>query len=278
MRSIFVFIAGVLIGIANVIPGLSGATVAISLGVYEQLIDALAYLRTNFSKNISFLAILFAGAVIGIIVFAKGIVFSFAEYELWTICFFIGLILGGIPYIYLKTTKRLSIGNLSAFLIACLLVLLMGFADVNSDVAVDNLTLIDYLMIILVGFLGSAAMIVPGISGAFIFIVLGYYNFIIETISNLTKPAMWLESVVILSFLALGIIIGIFTIAKMIKYFIVNHADVTYFAILGIIAASVVILFVPLLTIEVVFYQAVIALLLIDAGFFITYFLGGKND
>ncbi len=278
MKSIFVLFAGFLIGIANIIPGLSGATVAISLGIYERLIEALTNLRQNFRQYIPFLLLLVIGALIGIVVFAKGIVISFEKYELWTVCFFIGLILGGIPYIYSKTSKKLSFSNILAFIIAGGLVLLLGFANIENGQTVENVAFLDYLMIILVGFLGAAAMIVPGISGAFIFIVLGYYNYILETINNLTNPDLFFNSLFVLSLLALGIIIGLFTIAKMIKYFINKHCDITYFAILGIVVASVIILFIPFLPLEVIFYQAVVALLLIDAGFFITYLLGGLHD
>jgi len=272
------FLAGVAIGIANIIPGLSGATVAISFGVYEKLIEAIATIKTTFIQNLSFLAILGFGIIVGIITFAKGIVFSFEKYELWLVCFFIGLILGGIPAIYQKTNKQFSATNIIPLLIAFGLVLLIGLVDVNNTVNSNDLGLINYLMIVLVGFLGASAMIVPGISGAFIFLVLGYYHVIIEAIANLTDSNLFLESLIILGFLAIGIILGLFSFAKLIKYFLKQYSNQTYFAIFGVIFASIIILFKPLIDIEIVFYQAVIALLLIDLGFFITYLLGGRHD
>lgn len=275
MRKLYYLISGFIIGIANVIPGLSGATLAVSLGIYEKIIESVTTLFSEFKKNIVFLSFLGIGMIAGILTFAKGLSFAFEEYELWTVCFFIGLILGGVPYIFNKTNKSFNFKNIFIFAIAFFLILFLGSMTVSTNGDIVNPGMLDYMIILIAGFLGASAMIIPGISGSFIFILLGVYEYIINTLNNLTIPTLFLESFIVLIFLGIGVLIGIFTVAKVMKFLIEKHQNTTYTAILGIIFASIIVLIIPQIQTEVIFGQALIAVLLIDFGFFVSLLLGG---
>ena len=93
-------IKGFVIGIANIIPGVSGGTLAITLGIYEDLINAISHFFTNFKKNLEFLILLGIGAVLSILTLSKLINFSLTKFPVPTTLFFIGLIVGGVPLIY----------------------------------------------------------------------------------------------------------------------------------------------------------------------------------
>ncbi len=274
MKVTYTFLSGIIIGMANVIPGVSGATLAISLGVYENLLEAITNFHKNIKKNLLFLLVLGLGALTGIFFLAKGIVFSFEKYQLFTVCFFIGLILGGIPFIFQKTNKKFNFTNLFIFIVSFAIIFIIGLINVENETISQDLTIVEYLKITIAGFIGSGSMIIPGISGAFILVVMGYYNFIIEKINDITNPALFKESIIVLLFFGIGVLLGIYLIAKIIKYLITKYQNITYVIILGIIFASIIVLLIPLLKLNIVFGQAIIALLLIDAGFFISYYIG----
>lgn len=227
-------LAGMLVGIANVIPGVSGGTMAVILDVYDELIHAISLRITDLKKNVFFLVTFGAGAVIGIILFSKVLEYLYTHYRIATNFCFIGLIIGSIPMIYRRARK--GKGNLFCILSFSLTLAVMIFIAVYSDADFSNnlitkLTLPVFFWLFAVTAFSTFAMILPGISGSFVMLVLGAYSTVIGALSNFN----WM----ILLPVGLGVIMGLLAGTGIVRFLLDRFPQVTYFAILGLVIGSV---------------------------------------
>ena len=275
---IILMIKGFFIGVANVIPGVSGGTLAITMGIYEQLIKAVSHFFSDLKENIKLVISVGLGAGLAILLMSKIIGYSLEHYPIPTTIFFIELILGGMPVIFKKVKNHyISIPNLLIFLITFIIVISLSFLDSGDRVVnFNNLNIIGYIILFLVGMISAATMVIPGISGSFILMLLGYYKPIIDTISDLTNFDNLVNNILILFPFGMGILIGIVLISKIIEYLLKKHEIKTYCAIIGIVLASIILIFKPLLSLPYDFIQIVISLILGIIGYFIAYKLGDE--
>ena len=181
-------IKGFLIGVANIIPGVSGGTLAITLGIYEKLIGAISHFFKNLKENIKFIIPIGIGAFLSILLLSRVISFCLDKYTLATILFFIGLILGGIPLLNKKIKGHYkNVSNIIIFLLSFGFVIALSVLKGENVVSFANMNIINYIMLFLVGVVAAATMIIPGVSGSFVLMLLGYYKPIVDTIGALTK-------------------------------------------------------------------------------------------
>lgn len=271
-------IKGFIFGIANIIPGVSGGTLAITLGIYEELISTISHLFSNLKKNLSFIIPIGIGAIISILTMSKLINYSLEKFPIPTTLFFIGLIVGGIPLIYKKVEKsKFEISNISAFLITFLFIIILTFF--KSGVGEVNLSSLNpglILLIFIIGVIAAATMVIPGISGSFVLMLLGFYKPILNTISNITDFSILGHNMMVLIPFGIGIVIGIILIAKLIEYLLKKHEIITYHAILGFIISSVISLFVDLFEYPFDIYQILVGTLLFIVGNIVGYKLGDE--
>lgn len=231
------FLCGLIFGIANVIPGVSGGTMLVIFGVFDRLTDAISGIKKIFS-NFVFLVIFALGAGGGILLSAKVIGSMFATYAIQTNLFFIGLILGGIPLIVKLGTaeKKVKPLCLVPFIISMALVIgltVLEKLDIFSMTA-ENVTGFDAVFSLkMVGSAAVAAvtMIIPGISGSFMMMLLGVYETIIGALNDM-------NFYVIVPF-AIGAVIGIIFGAKLISILIRKNKLMVYSAIMGMVVGSV---------------------------------------
>ena len=142
MKNIILMLKGMVIGVANIIPGVSGGTLMITLGLYEEIINTISHLFKNFKKNLKFILPIAIGMVISILLLSKVISLCLDKYPFPTTFFFIGLILGGIPLLWRKASAaKGKIGNWIVFIITFGIVL--TFAFLKSGDAVVDLTNLD---------------------------------------------------------------------------------------------------------------------------------------
>lgn len=227
---------GIIIGIANIIPGISGGTLAVVLGIYEELIHSIKQVTTNPFKNLKALSFLLQvgfGALLAIKLSASLIDFLISHYPRPTFMAFIGLILGSIPSI-IKQNKNMSPNGLklTCFIIAFISVLSLNFIPTGTEPSTQlTLTAFTYFYMFISGFIAAATMILPGISGSFILLVMGSYSLVIQSVATLNVP--------ILSVVGLGAIVGIFSTSKAIDYFLKRFPGPSYYAILGLLVASI---------------------------------------
>lgn len=276
MKNIILGIKGFVFGIANIIPGVSGGTLAITLGIYEDLIKAISHFFTNFKKNIKFLLPIIIGAGLAILLMSKVIDWCLSKHPFPTTLFFIALILGGVPLISRKVKKeKVTVSNIIVFLITFGLIMAMTFMKTDTKaVTLDTLTLGSGCLLFLVGMVAAGTMIIPGVSGSFVLMLLGYYKPIINTISHLTDN--FTHSLLILIPFGIGILIGIVLIAKLIEMLLNKYKIKTYYGILGFVLASIIALIVPLFGLSPSLYEVLVALVLVFLGLTIGYKLGDK--
>lgn len=247
------FLKGIIIGIANIIPGVSGGTMAVSLDIYDRLISSISHLFKNWKASLKTLAPILVGAGVGVIAFTYTIEFLLSSYTLPTALAFIGLILGGIPGLWEsfqkgleKQKQTISISHIIAFtlmfvLVVIVLPILQESGTALTAIQLDPLSLIKLFII---GIIASATMIIPGVSGSLILMVLGYYYLIINTITLFITALRTgdmdslLPNFILLSVFSLGVLIGIFLISKAIEFLFEHYSSVTYSGILGLVVAS----------------------------------------
>lgn len=276
--NLILMLKGFFIGVANVIPGVSGGTIAITMGIYERLIKAVSHFFKNFKENIKLLLAIGIGAGLAILLISKLIGYSLEHYPIPTTVFFIGLILGGMPVIFNKVKGNYkNVSNISTFLISFLIVLslsLLGSGD--NIVNLNNLDITGYILLFFVGVIAAATMVIPGISGSFILMLLGYYKPIINTISNLTKFNDLFTNMLILIPFGIGVLVGIILISKGIEFLLKKYEIKTYCSIIGIVLSSIILIIKPLFSLHFDFLQIIISLFLGIIGYFIAYKLGDE--
>ena len=235
---ITLFFKGIFMGIADAMPGISGGTIALLLGIYEELIESISELKISlFSKlinkgfksfweklNGNFLLVLVSGIGISLISFVK-ISASFLEsFPLFIWSFFLGLIFATVYVIY-KLINQWHILNFFFLIISIIFsIFLSSFSAYDTDE-------ISLLYILFSGIIASSAMILPGISGSLILVILGVYAYLIKALDNL-------ELIVIFTFIS-GAIIGLLGFSKILKYLFNNHRDATYTIMLGLVIGSI---------------------------------------
>ncbi|MCI8930726.1 MAG: DUF368 domain-containing protein [Lachnospiraceae bacterium] len=237
---------GIVIGLANVIPGVSGGTMMVSMGIYDKLIHCITHLFSEFKKSLRFLVPIFIGIGIAAVVVPFGIEFLFANYPFQTNLLFIGLIIGGLPAVWKKVKgSSVRVGHI----IACILffALVAGLAlvgETEGNAADLSFSLISVIKLFGVGIVASATMVIPGVSGSMMLLLMGYYHPILETITNFIKAALAFDMNGILAGMGvlipfgIGVVVGIFAIAKLIEIIFVKFPLYAYWAIIGLIISS----------------------------------------
>lgn len=246
-EKLILFIKGAVLGVACIIPGVSGGTLAVLLGIYEEVIEAASNFYksiSNFKKYFMFLLPIVLGILVAIVLFAKIIKFGLEKAPIITILIFLGMILGGIPKLFKSVEKKPGFKECSFMLIGIIIVLVMLIVDKGSgSVSFNNMNTLSYILLFLVGILASATMVIPGISGSFTLMLIGYYEPILNLINDITSFNNLGSNLLILLPFLIGIIIGILIIAKIISYLLKRFHDETYYIIIGFVISSVLSVF-----------------------------------
>ena len=167
---------GVVIGVANIIPGVSGGTMMVSMGVYDTLIHSITHLFKEFWKSIKALLPYAVGMLAGILAFASIINWGLENYQLPTNTLFIGLILGGLgPLLKKVDRKKINLAAVIAFIALFALIIWMGFQNKDSIQNADTIEMnaVQMLLMVVMGVIASGTMIIPGVSGSLVLMLLG---------------------------------------------------------------------------------------------------------
>jgi len=293
IQLIKIFINGVVFGLVQLVPGVSAGTIAIILGFYNQLIEAINHFREDYKRHLKFILPLGLGVVSGLVAFSSVIEFILIHYPFPSIMFFIGLIVGVVPNIFsqVKASKeRLSLRDMLLILIPCAVVLAIslpnfGAGGAGADVYV-GLSMMLYIFV--VGVIAAASLLIPGLSGSFILLIAGIYPLAINAVSSIRilitdignlEPLF--NIVRVLGPLGTGVIIGILLTARLIEKLLKSRQKEVYQVVLGLLSGSVIVLVInhalihtgdgPLILI--------IGLACLVIGFFVPYKLNaGKFD
>lgn len=231
------FLCGIVFGIANVIPGVSGGTMLVVFGIFDRLCESISGIKKIFG-NIGFLIAFALGAGGGILLSAKVLGSLFEDFPIQTNMFFIGLILGGVPLLYKFGTSEKKVKPLCAvpFVIAMAAVIGLTVLD-NLNVidiaptAVEGFDVVTSLKLVVCAAVAAVTMIIPGISGSFVMMLLGVYQTVITAIDEL-------NFYVLIPF-AIGAVIGIILGSKLITLLIKKNKLMVYSALMGLVIGSV---------------------------------------
>ncbi|WP_188457007.1 DUF368 domain-containing protein [Virgibacillus oceani] len=247
---------GMLMGASDVIPGVSGGTIAVLLGIYDRLIAAInGILSKDWKKHLGFLIPLGIGVGAAILLLSRVIEWLFEHYPGPTQFFFLGLIIGILPYLFHQADAKKTFGakHYILLIIGAIIVAAMAFLQADEPAVIDNITNSTYILLFFSGIIASSAMILPGISGSFMLLVIGVYPTIISAISNLKLD--------IIAVTGIGIVIGILVMSKIINFFLSRYRIMTFALIIGLVIGSIVVVFPG--------WPNSTALLLLSAGTFI---------
>ena len=237
---------GMVVGIANIIPGVSGGTMMVAMGLYDKLIYSITHLKSEFKESMKLLIPIFAGAGIAIVALSRLFEFLLATYPIPTNFAFCGLIAGSLPFIFQKVKGHsVTVGKMIPFFIFFGVVILMAVLGEDGGSTADvSFGIVNVIKLLGVGVVAAATMVVPGVSGSMMLMLLGYYDTIIETINDCIDALIQfnmtelLRVVGILAPFGIGVVVGIFAIAKLIE-FIFKKAEIhAYYGIIGLILAS----------------------------------------
>lgn len=251
---------GMIIGIGKIIPGVSGSLLAISLGVYEKAIDSLININKD-SKNIVFLGKIGIGILISIIFFSKIILYFLNNYYLYTMIFFIGLMMGNIPS-SIKIVKQAKKKDIIYLLLSLLLVYII-YKFKSPIVYSPNISFNNFIIIFMLGVIDAITMIVPGISGTALFMMLNCYHFIMDLFSNLFSKIYFTIT------FGIGVIIGILITGYIMNKLLTNHKEKVHLVILGFTISSLIVLLIPIIKMINPFNVIPLAILL-TLGFIIS--------
>ncbi len=237
---------GMVMGVANIIPGVSGGTMAVSMGIYDKLIHSVTHLFKEFKESLKFLIPIFLGIGIALVGLSFIIEPAFEHFPLQTNCLFVGLIVGGLPAVWKKVKgKGIKASYIIPFLAFFIVVVGMAAMGEKEGAAADlTFGLWSVVKLFVVGIIASATMVIPGVSGSMMLLLLGYYNPIVGTIKDfVTALASFdisgiLKGCGILIPMGLGIVVGIFAIAKLIEVIFEKFPIQAYWGIIGLIVAS----------------------------------------
>lgn len=249
MKFIKDILKGAVIGVANAIPGVSGGTMMVSMGIYDDIIFCITHLFKQLKKSIQILLPYIIGMVVGIVGLAFVIGYLLQHFEFQTKMTFIGLILGGVPLLLGKIKgKKKGLPHAIVFLLFFVAIIAMQYFGGEGKEVSLTLGFIPAILLFVVGMIASATMVIPGVSGSMMLMILGYYNPIMSAVkdfvtalasANMSKVLVLCGSLIPFG---LGVVIGIFAIAKLIEVLLSKQETITYSAILGLVAASPVVI------------------------------------
>jgi putative membrane protein len=252
MKTIKLTLIGFVLGITAVIPGFSVATMAVVFNVYERLINVIVPNVKIILTSWLFWLPLVLGGIAGIIFSSKVITVLFENFYIPVSWFFIGVISGSIPLIYLRINasntneqKRLmlpSIPSIICFILAFSFMILMAIIKKEGNTVIYNeLTLHVFGLLFMAGSLGAIAMIIPGISGAFVLLVTGLYYTVLQIVSdlNILQPQTFLLLIPIV----LGALTGLLLSTAFVRFLLLKVPEQTYSAVLGLVTGSILVIY-----------------------------------
>lgn len=230
-NSLIIMLKGFIIGSSMSVPGVSGGTMAILLGIYDKLISSISNFLKDIKGNTIFLTKFCIGAGVGIGSLAFVIQWLLEKFPFMVSFFFLGAVIGGIPALYTKTKeKKFSISSAVYFFLGLGIVLSIGFIPTgNFDIAGGS-GVLHYIMLLLTGIIIALALVLPGISTSHMLLVLGMYDSMLLAITKF--------DVMYIGILGVSTLIGVFMITKPLEYMMNRFPHQTYCIIIGFVIGS----------------------------------------
>ena len=261
------FLKSFIIGLAKIIPGVSGAMVAIYLNLYEKLLDAITNFFSDWKKNLKFLLTFSFGILLAIIVGSKIILYLFFNYKFITMMCFIGLILGGTY----NFSKRITYHYQNIILILLIITIFLIFycTKINSTYVLKN-NFYDNIIFFFGGIIDMFASLVPGISGTSILMSLGIYNNVLTLISSALNIKYVISHLNLYLSYSLGMCLSFIVNAYIINYCLKKYQNTTCSIILGLSISSILFLIITLFKNTFNYIQLISGIILLIIGMLIS--------
>ena len=232
------FLKGIAVGIAMIIPGVSGGTLAVILKIYDDLINAVNQIFKHFKDSMKVILPVLLGAVVGFIALVFPLKWGLEHCPLIVVTLFVGFIVGSLPSLYKNVSGKES--PISFIWGVIFLALMIGLCFLPSaNVNTISLNVGTWFYLVLIGFIVSSALVAPGISGSMLLMVLGFYESILNIVSEIIKFQNLGHNILILIPLAIGIVLGFFIVSFVMGILLKHYPVPTYFAIMGLIVGSI---------------------------------------
>ncbi len=246
-RNLKKFGCGILIGLSNLIPGFSGGTMALILGILEEFTEAVSSFTKTPFKAIKELWSLALGMAIGIVLATFTVVLCLNKWPIITASFFVGLVIASIPLVFRETNHQLPKGkDVVCFSICFIISLALPFLKkLGFEVNIFDPNLFAMLYIFIVAALAAATMMIPAASGSLIMLAFGIFTSILTVIKDVLSYAVELNFKGIFSYLdvlipfVLGCLVGIVMISKIMSYAFKKHKNMIWYGILGLLLTSI---------------------------------------
>lgn len=267
---------GFLMGICEIIPGVSSGTMALLLGIYDQFLGAIGHIVSkHYKKSIIFLLPLVIGMGIAILTMSSLMDYLLTEHTKPTHWFFIGMVLGVVPMMFKISNYKAEFKTIHYILMSFVLLLLYWLSTMNeSRAAAESIDVSLPLLagLFLSGMLASSVMILPGISGSLVLLIIGAYPMIMKAINEFTS--LNFEVVPLLIATGLGIVSGLLLASRGIQFLLRNYTYLMYAMIIGLLFGSVFSIYPGLPETTGTFIASIVSLL---AGLSISIYMGSKN-
>lgn len=213
------------------VPGVSGGSMAMILGIYDKLITSVSLFRNNKKESAIFLSVFSMGGILGMFLFASPLLRLIESYPKLLLYFFIGIVAGGVPMIYQKAeVKKVTVQTIFYPLLGAVIVLAFSMLPENLfQINMDNGVLSTFILIA-AGMVSAVALVLPGISVSYLFLLMGIYDKTMDAVSHLNLSYLMP--------LGIGLIIGILLSTKLLENAMKHHNQGTYLIILGFVAGS----------------------------------------
>ena len=267
-NAIIIFLKGFVIGFGIIFP-ISSSVLAMTMGIYEKIINIINNFFSSFKKNKTFIISFALGVIASAICCCLLLNITLKKYPVATLLFFTGLIFGGVQLIIKKTEKKISPINIGCTIIGALLLISLSFMGNSSEVIIST-NLMGYIKIFLVGLVSAGTMIIPGVSGSAILVILGYYTPLLSLISDTMHLTNLNPNIFIIIVFGIGMLLGIIIVSKLMEYLLNKHKIKTYFAIVGFVIASIINIIILIFNYKIKVIEFAVGLILFIIGYFIS--------
>lgn len=268
-NNLITFVKGFIIGLGIIFP-ISASGLAVSMGLYERILNIINNLKKEIKKDLPFIISFGLGVIISALVSCLLINVTYKKFPIATLLFFEGLIIGGLPLIAKKLNKKYKVSNFLWMIVGILALLCISFLSGGNDVNL-SLSVHGICGIFLAGLIAAGTMIIPGVSGSLILVIMGYYEPMLGVISNIVKFNNLGNNILITCIFIIGMILGLLIVAKLMNYFLNKYETKSYFTIVGFIIASIINVFLLICNYKFNIIESIIGIILLIVGYLISF-------
>ncbi|GAK09449.1 DUF368 domain-containing protein [Geomicrobium sp. JCM 19038] len=266
---------GIAMGMVETVPGVSSSTIAMLVGIYENIIGSISDLTSkHFRRAVLYLIPVGIGIVIGFLLSIQLVQFFLDNYPVPTHFLFIGLVIGMLPFIWFSGMRHFGNAknipyqgkHYALMVLFFILLVMLNVVFAPEKTIMTDLVFTDYLFLFFSGWLASIALVLPGISGALILMILGAYYTATNAITAL--------QIDVIATVGMGVVIGVLITGKLVRFLLQHYRQGTYAGIVGLLAGSIIVLFIG---IPETIGQVIASVLLLIIGFLFSYLISQRQ-